>query len=150
MQVDLDGRNLKNVKMQNDVIAFLSAADTDAGGAPAEVVQSRCVIIFLSGDVAHACDLGLECLRIMSRHRSILGTCDVLCDLAFLIMVLRHLALSCAANTEIGFYLLAAKIGVAPGAFLLRSDTESKAMRGADPRTSLGVFAYTHKTRTAI
>lgn len=132
------------------MIAFLSAADTDAGGAPVEVVQSRYAIIFVAGDVAHAFDLGLECLSIMPRHRSVLGTCDVLFDLAFLIMVLRHFALACAANTEIGFYLLVAKIGMAPGAFLLRSDTERKAMRGADPRTSLGAFAYMHKTRTAI
>ena len=159
----------------------------------------------------------------------ILGTCDVLYDLAFLIMDLRHRALDRAANIVFGSYLLAAmgnedsglaalplfiavraairamvlaqtalatgspidedatlylagalavlsppepalvligglsgsgkttvaqelapKIGAAPGAVLLRSDTERKAMRGTDPRTRLGASAYTPKARSAI
>ncbi|WP_390913759.1 AAA family ATPase [Pseudosulfitobacter sp. SM2401] len=159
----------------------------------------------------------------------VLGTCDVLYDLAFLIMDLRHRALDRAANIVLGSYLLAAmgnqdnglttlplfiavraairamvaaqtalatgspidkdatlylaealavlsppepvlvligglsgsgkttvaqevapKIGAAPGAVLLRSDTERKAMRGAAPSTRLGASAYTPTARTAI
>ena len=159
----------------------------------------------------------------------VLGTCDVLYDLAFLIMDLRHRALGRAANIVLGSYLLAAMgqeddglatlplfmairaairamvlaqtaratgspisdeavlylndalavlsppepsivligglsgsgkttvaqelaplIGAAPGAVLLRSDTERKALRGADPRTHLAASAYTPQARAAI
>ncbi|WP_435000968.1 AAA family ATPase [Sulfitobacter sp. MF3-043] len=159
----------------------------------------------------------------------VLGTCDVLYDLAFLIMDLRHRALDRAANIVLVSYLLAAmgnedsglaalplfiavraairamvlaqtalatgspinedatrylieafavlsppepalvligglsgsgkttvaqevapQIGAAPGAVLLRSDTERKAMRGADLRTRLGASAYTPQARSAI
>ncbi|WP_372989482.1 AAA family ATPase, partial [Sulfitobacter sp.] len=41
-------------------------------------------------------------------------------------------------------------IGAAPGAVLLRSDTERKALRGADPATHLAASAYTPKARAAI
>lgn len=159
----------------------------------------------------------------------VLGTCDVLYDLAFLIMDLRHRALGRAANIVLNAYLLAAlgheddglatlplfiairaairamvlaqtaratgspmseeaelyladavavlsppepalvlvgglsgsgkstvaqelapQIGTAPGAVLLRSDTERKALRGADPRTHLAASAYTPEARAAI
>ena len=159
----------------------------------------------------------------------VLGTCDVLYDLAFLIMDLRHRTLDRAANIVLGSYLLAAmgheddglaalplfiavraairamvlaqtalatgssidedatlyltealavlsppkpmlvligglsgsgkttvaqelapKIGAAPGAVLLRSDTERKAVQGADPRTHLAASAYTPEARAAI
>lgn len=158
-----------------------------------------------------------------------LGTCDVLYDLAFLIMDLRHRALGRAANIVLCSYLLAAmgnqddglaalplfiavraairamvlaqtaratgspmndeaaryfteafavlsppaptliligglsgsgkstvahalapKIGAAPGAVLLRSDTERKAAQGADLRTHLSAPAYTPQARAAI
>ena len=159
----------------------------------------------------------------------VLGTCDVLYDLAFLIMDLRHRGLGRAANMVLCSYLLAAmgheddglatlplfigvraairamvlaqtaratgsaiseeaalyltealavlsppepalvligglsgtgkttvaqelapRIGAAPGAVLLRSDTERKAMQGADPRIHLAAAAYTPKARAAI
>jgi aminoglycoside phosphotransferase family enzyme/predicted kinase len=159
----------------------------------------------------------------------VLGTCDVLYDLAFLIMDLHHRALDRAANIVLGAYLLAAKgheddglaalplfigvraairamvlahtaratqapiseeaalylaealtvlsgahpaliligglsgsgkstvaqelapkIGATPGAILLRSDTERKAMQGIDPQTHLDASAYTPDARAAI
>lgn len=159
----------------------------------------------------------------------VLGTCDVLYDLAFLIMDLRHRALCRAANIVLGSYLLATmgreddglktlplfigmraairamvlaqtaratgstisdeaalyltealsvlappepalvligglsgsgkttvaqelapQIGAAPGAVLLRSDTERKAVQGADPATHLAASAYTREARAAI
>jgi len=159
----------------------------------------------------------------------VLGTCDVLYDLAFLIMDLRHRALGRAANIVMGSYLLAAmghqddglaalpifiairaairamvlaqtaratgspvsdeaalylteaidvlsppdpvliligglsgsgkttvaqalapQIGAAPGAVLLRSDTERKALRHADPQAHLEASAYTPDARAAI
>lgn len=159
----------------------------------------------------------------------VLGTCDVLYDLAFLIMDLRHRGLGRAANIVLGSYLLAAmgrqddglttlplfigvraairamvlaqtaratgsplgneaalyltealsvlappepalvliggpsgsgkttvaqelapQIGAAPGAVLLRSDTERKALRRADPGTHLAASAYTPEARAAI
>lgn len=159
----------------------------------------------------------------------VLGTCDVLYDLAFLIMDLRYRDLARAANIVLGSYLLSAmgheddglatlplfiavraairamvlaqtaratgspmseettlylnealavlsppqpaliligglsgtgkttvaqelapKIGAAPGAVLLRSDTERKAMQGADPRTRLATVEYTPKSRAAV
>ena len=158
-----------------------------------------------------------------------LATCDVLYDLAFLIMDLLHRGLGRAANIVLGSYLLAGlgqdddglatlplfiavraairamvlaqtaratgtamdddallylteairvllpraptlvligglsgsgkttvaqdltpHIGAAPGAVLLRSDTERKALRGADPATHLAASAYTPKARAAI
>ena len=159
----------------------------------------------------------------------VLGTCDVLYDLAFLIMDLRHRGLGRAANLVLGAYLLAAmgreddglatlplfiavraairamvlaqtaratgspigadaalylkealavlappdpvfvligglsgsgkttvaqelapEIGAVPGAVLLRSDTERKALRRVDPATHLAAPAYTAKARAAI
>ena len=159
----------------------------------------------------------------------VLGTCDVLYDLAFLVMDLRHRDLDRAANIVLGSYLLAAKgheddglsalplfiairaairamvlaqaaratgkpiseeagrylaealavlsapepalvligglsgsgkttvaqelapqIGAAPGAVLLRTDTERKAVQGADPQTHLATSAYTPDARAAI
>jgi len=159
----------------------------------------------------------------------VLGTCDVLYDLAFLIMDLRHRGLGRAANLVLGSYLsaamrhednglavlplfiavraairamvlaqtaratgsplnddaalylaeavavlsppgpalvligglsgsgkttvaqeLAPQIGAAPGAVLLRSDTERKTLQGADPRTRLAASAYTPEARAAI
>ena len=159
----------------------------------------------------------------------VLGTCDVLYDLAFLIMDLRHRSLGRAANIVLGSYLLAAmgheddglaalplfmalraairamvlaqtahatgspigdeagsyltdavavllppapalvlvgglsgsgkstvaqelapQIGAAPGAILLRSDTERKALRGAELGTHLAASEYTPQARAAI
>ncbi|MHA6323658.1 bifunctional aminoglycoside phosphotransferase/ATP-binding protein [Roseivivax sp. CAU 1753] len=159
----------------------------------------------------------------------VLGTCDVLYDLGFLIMDLHHRGLDRAANMALGSYLLAAMgheddglaalplfiairaairamvlaqtarataspispeaarylaqslavlsppapalvligglsgsgkttvaqhlapgIGAAPGAVHLRSDTERKAVRGADPRTHLAASAYAPDARAAI
>ncbi|HSF92667.1 MAG TPA: AAA family ATPase, partial [Paracoccaceae bacterium] len=159
----------------------------------------------------------------------VLGTCDILYDLAFLIMDLHHRALDRAANIVLGAYLLAAKgheddglaalplfigvraairamvlaqtarathsiisdeaalyltealavlsrphpalvligglsgsgkttvaqelapkIGATPGAVLLRSDTERKAMQSTDPQTCLDASAYTPDARAAI
>lgn len=159
----------------------------------------------------------------------VLGTCDVLYDLAFLIMDLRHRALGRAANIVLNAYLLAGvgheddglatlplfmairaairamvlaqtarttgspmseeaelyladavavlsppkpalvlvgglsgsgkttvaqelapQIGASPGAVLLRSDTERKALIGADPQTPLAESAYTLEARAAI
>jgi aminoglycoside phosphotransferase family enzyme/predicted kinase len=159
----------------------------------------------------------------------VLGTCDVLYDLAFLIMDLRHRALGRAANIVLNAYLLAGvgheddglatlplfmairaairamvlaqtaratgspmseeaelyladavavlsppkpalvlvgglsgsgkttvaqelapQIGASPGAVLLRSDTERKALIGADPQTPLAESAYTPEARAAI
>ncbi len=159
----------------------------------------------------------------------VLGTCDVLYDLSFLIMDLRHRDLGRAANMVLESYLLAAmgnednglaalplfiavraairamvlaqtaratgsavgedaarylteavealsltepvlvlvgglsgcgkttvaqelvsQIGAAPGAVLLRSDTERKALQGADPQSRLAASAYTSNARAAI
>ncbi|SHL57096.1 hypothetical protein SAMN05444414_12027 [Roseovarius marisflavi] len=159
----------------------------------------------------------------------VLGTCDVLYDLAFLIMDLQHRALGRVANIVFSYYLLAAmgrednglaalplfiairaairamvlaqtaratgspigedaaryltealavlsppepalvligglsgsgkttvaqdlapRIGAAPGAVLLRSDTERKAMQGADPQSHLSASAYSPEARAAI
>jgi predicted kinase len=159
----------------------------------------------------------------------VLGTCDVLYDLAFLLMDLRHRTLGRAANIVLTSYLLAAtgtedgglatlplfmairaairamvlaqtaratgspmnndaflylpdalavlsppepvlvligglsgsgkttvaqelapEIGAAPGAVMLRSDTERKASRGSDLQTHFAAPAYTLQARTAI
>ncbi|MGB3243562.1 MAG: AAA family ATPase [Sulfitobacter sp.] len=159
----------------------------------------------------------------------VLGTCDVLYDLAFLLMDLRHRALDRAANITLGSYLLGAgareddglatlplfiavraairamvmaqtarvtgatvsaeaerylaeavsilsspkpalvlvgglsgsgkstvarelapQIGSVPGAVVLRSDTERKALRGAKLQTHLAAAAYTPEARAAI
>lgn len=45
---------------------------------------------------------------------------------------------------------LAPKIGAVPGAVLLRSDTERKAMQGVDTQTPLAAFAYTPRARAII
>ena len=159
----------------------------------------------------------------------VLGTCDVLYDLAFLLMDLRHRGLGRGANIVLGSYLLAAMgheddglatlplfiavraairamvlaqtaratnapiakdasryltealqvlsppgpalvligglsgsgkttvarelaplIGAAPGAVHLRSDTERKALIGADPLAHLASSAYTPQARAGI
>jgi aminoglycoside phosphotransferase family enzyme/predicted kinase len=159
----------------------------------------------------------------------VLGTCDVLYDLAFLIMDLQHRALHRAANVVLAAYLLAAQgreddglaalplfmavraairamvlaqtaratgtplsddaalyltealavltppeptlvlvaglsgsgkstvaqavapqIGSVPGAILLRSDTERKALQGSDAQGNLAASAYTPEARAAI